>query len=31
MIKILIERHVRKGKEGFLMDLLNKLRTELIQ
>jgi len=31
MVKILIERHVQKGKEGFLMDLLNKLRTELIQ
>jgi heme-degrading monooxygenase HmoA len=31
MVKVLIERHVQKGKEGFLMDLLNKLRTELIQ
>lgn len=31
MVKILIERHVQKGKEGYLMDLLNKLRTELIQ
>jgi heme-degrading monooxygenase HmoA len=31
MIKILIERHVQKGKEGFLVDLLSKLRTELIQ
>ncbi|NQT31951.1 MAG: antibiotic biosynthesis monooxygenase [Deltaproteobacteria bacterium] len=30
MVKILIERHVRKGKEGYLMELLNKLRTELI-
>ena len=31
MVKVLIERHVQKGKEGYLMDLLNKLRTELIQ
>jgi len=31
MIKILIERHVQKGKEGFFVDLLSKMRTELIQ
>jgi len=31
MVKVLIERHVQKGKEGYLMDLLNKLRTELIE
>ncbi len=31
MVKVLIERHVQKGKEGYLMELLNKLRTELIQ
>jgi len=31
MVKILIERHVQKGKEGYLVELLNKLRTELIQ
>jgi heme-degrading monooxygenase HmoA len=31
MVKVLIERHVQKGKEGYLVDLLNKLRTELIQ
>ena len=30
MIKVLIERHVKKGKEGDLIDLLNKLRAELI-
>ena len=30
MIKVLIERHVKKGKEGDLIELLNKLRTELI-
>lgn len=30
MVKVLIERHVQKGKEGYLMDLLNRLRTELI-
>jgi heme-degrading monooxygenase HmoA len=30
MIKVLIERHVKRGKEGELIDLLNKLRTELI-
>jgi heme-degrading monooxygenase HmoA len=31
MVKVLIERHVQKGKEGYLMDLLKKLRTQLIQ
>jgi heme-degrading monooxygenase HmoA len=31
MVKVLIERHVRNGKEGYLMNLLNRLRTELIQ
>jgi len=31
MVKVLIERHVQNGKEGYLMDLLKKLRTELIQ
>ena len=30
MIKVLIERHVRKGREGELVDLLNKMRAELI-
>ena len=30
MVKVLIERHVRKGKEGNLIELLIKLRTELI-
>jgi heme-degrading monooxygenase HmoA len=30
MIKVLIERHVKKGKEGDLIDLLNKMRTELV-
>jgi heme-degrading monooxygenase HmoA len=30
MIKVLIERHVKKGKEGDLIELLNKLRTDLI-
>ena len=30
MIKVLIERHVQKGKEGDLIELLNRLRTELI-
>jgi heme-degrading monooxygenase HmoA len=29
-VKVLIERHVQKGKEGYLIELLNKLRTELI-
>ena len=31
MVKVLIERHVRKGKEGSLMELLNRLRAELIE
>ena len=30
MVKVLLERHVKKGKEGYLIELLNKLRTELI-
>ena len=30
MVKVLIERHVRTGNEGNLIELLNKLRTELI-
>jgi len=30
MVKVLIERHVKKGKEGDLIELLNKLRIELI-
>lgn len=30
MVKVLIERHVQKGKEGYLVELLNKLRTELL-
>jgi heme-degrading monooxygenase HmoA len=30
MIKVLIERHVKKGREGYLIELLNKLRTELV-
>jgi heme-degrading monooxygenase HmoA len=30
MVKVLIERHVQKGKEGYLIELLNKLRIELI-
>lgn len=29
-VKVLIERHVEDGKEGELIELLNKLRTELI-
>ena len=29
-LKVLIERHVEKGKEGQLIELLNKLRNELI-
>jgi len=29
-VKVLIERHVKEGKEGDLIELLNKLRTELI-
>jgi heme-degrading monooxygenase HmoA len=30
-LKVLIERHVKKGKEGHLIELLNNLRTELIE
>jgi heme-degrading monooxygenase HmoA len=30
MVKVLIERRVKKGKEGYLIELLNKLRTELV-
>jgi hypothetical protein len=30
-LKVLIERHVQRGKEGYLMELLNNLRTELIE
>jgi heme-degrading monooxygenase HmoA len=30
-LKILIERHVKKGKEGELIELLSNLRTELIE
>lgn len=30
MVKVLIERQVKKGKEGDLIELLNKLRSELI-
>ena len=29
-LKILIERHVKEGKEGDLIELLNNLRTELL-
>ena len=29
-LKVLIERHVEKGNEGQLIELLNKLRNELI-
>ncbi len=29
-VKVLIERHVKKGTEGDLIELLNKLRIELI-
>lgn len=29
-LKVLIERHVKKGKEGYLIELLNNLRTELL-
>ena len=29
-VKVLIKRHVKDGKEGELIELLNKLRTELI-
>ena len=30
MVKVLIERHVKKGRGGYLIELLNKLRTELV-
>jgi heme-degrading monooxygenase HmoA len=30
MVKVLIERHVEKGKEGYLIELLNKMRAELV-
>jgi heme-degrading monooxygenase HmoA len=30
MVKVLIERRVKKGKEGYLIELLNRLRTELV-
>jgi heme-degrading monooxygenase HmoA len=30
MVKALIERHVKKGRGGYLIELLNKLRTELV-
>jgi len=30
MVKVLIERHVEKGKEGYLIELLNKLRMEIV-
>ena len=29
-VRVLIERHVKEGKEGDLIELLNKLRAELI-
>jgi heme-degrading monooxygenase HmoA len=29
-VKVLIERHVQKGKEGDLIELLNKMRDELV-
>ncbi len=29
-VKVLIERHVQKGKEGDLIELLNKMRVELV-
>ena len=29
-VKVLIERHVKKGKEGDLIELLNKMRVELV-
>ncbi|HEX74129.1 MAG TPA: antibiotic biosynthesis monooxygenase [Dehalococcoidia bacterium] len=29
-VKVLIERHVKEGKEGDLIELLNKLRAQLI-
>ncbi len=30
MVKVLIERRVKKGKEGYLIELLNRLRMELV-
>jgi heme-degrading monooxygenase HmoA len=30
MVKVLIERHVKKGRGGYLIELLNRLRTELV-
>ena len=29
-VKVLIERHVKKDKEGDLIELLNKMRVELV-
>ena len=29
-VKVLIERHVKEGKEGDLIELLNKLRTDVV-
>jgi heme-degrading monooxygenase HmoA len=29
-LKVLIERHVKRGKEGYLLELLNNLRTDLL-
>ncbi len=29
-VKVLIERHVKMGKEGDLIELLNKMRAELV-
>ena len=29
-VKVIIERHVKEGKEGDLIELLNKLRTEIV-
>lgn len=29
-LKVLIERHVKRGKEGYLIELLNNLRTDLL-
>ncbi len=29
-VKVLIERHVQKGKEGDLIELLNRMRVELV-
>ena len=30
MIKVVIERRVKTGRGGYLIELLNKLRTELV-